>query len=58
MKTLSSVTQVGLDNHRTFGSVTARNAAGEVVWTSQRRFDNHRADSWATPRPERGRIGW
>jgi transposase len=31
MKMYNSVTQVGLDNHRTFGSTTARNAAGEVV---------------------------
>jgi transposase len=31
MKMFSSVTQVGLDNHRTFGSTTARNAAREVV---------------------------
>ena len=32
MKTDRSVTQVGLDSHRTFSSVTARDAEGTIVW--------------------------
>lgn len=32
MKTGAKVTQIGLDRHRKFSKVTARDAKGHVVW--------------------------
>jgi hypothetical protein len=43
MKVLSNVTQTGLDNHRKFGNLTARDAQKNVVTRMKLDYTNRRA---------------
>jgi len=65
MKKETKVTQIGLDSHRTFSSVSARDAAGKVAWRKRLEHGDRgvlRAElrTWpvGTPVVLEGTFGW
>jgi len=65
MKMETKVAQIGLDSHRTFSSVTARDGAGKVAWRKRlehadRRPLREELETWpqGTPVVLEGTFGW
>ena len=65
MKTRAKVTQIGLDSHRKFSKVTARDEQGDVVWRQRlehadRRVLRERLQQWpkGVPVVLEGTFGW
>ena len=65
MKMETKVAQIGLDSHRTFSSVTARDRAGKVAWRKRlehadRRPLREELETWpqGTPVVLEGTFGW
>ena len=65
METDKKVTQIGLDSHRKFSKVTARNAEGKVLWRqrlehAERGQLRRRLRKWpeGTPVILEGTFGW